>query len=194
MKKILTIGLLMLAAAFGGWYFASPGYALMSLHDAVKAGDADAMDNHIDFVAVRDSLKSSIKAKMAEEVAVTDADPMAALGMAMADALLDPIIDGILTPEGMAAMIARRREMDDKENVAGSTGSAVKQTGNPDASSAPSDSKGQTPNYEIEREGLSKFTVTFPDDPEAPALIFMRDGLSWKLSDIDISTIKLPAG
>jgi len=191
MKKILLAGLLMLAASFGGWYFASPGYALMSLHDAVKAGDAGAMDDHIDFVSVRESVKSSIKAKMADEVTGPDADPLAALGMAMADTLLDPIVDGMLTPEGMAAIIARGKDIDDAGDIPGNIGAAVDQNDN-SIGDPPADSKSKTPNYEIKREGLSKFTVTFPDDPDAPDLIFKRDGLSWKLSDIDLTQIKLP--
>ncbi len=181
MKKIIIAALALLAAAFGGWYFASPSYALMSLHDAVKAGDADAMEDHIDFPAVRESVKMTIKEKMAEQVSAPDADPMAALGMAMADKLLDPLIDGMLTPNGMAKFI---------EHGAKAKGEAGASNGA--AAAADKNSSAAPPNYKIERSGLSEFTVSFPDDKEAPQLLFKRDGLSWKLSEIDMSKLEFP--
>lgn len=180
MKKVILVALAMLVAAFGGWYFASPSYALMSLHDAVKAGDADAMEDHIDFPAVRESVKMTIKEKMAEQVSAPDADPLAALGMAMADKLLDPMIDGMLTPNGVAKLIEH-----------GGALSAVSGDGKDTAKVDTNDSQ-QTPNYQIEREGLSEFTVSFPDDEKTPQLVFQRHGLSWKLSAIDVSKLELP--
>ncbi len=174
MKKYIIGAIALLVILFGAWYFASPTYALKGLRDAAVAGNADALEAHVDFPALRESLKSEFKAKIMEEVTKPDAGPMAALGIAFADKMLDTMLDGLMTPQGIARLI--------KQNQKKSSG---------DAKGAPEKS---FDNFEIKRSGLSKFTVINPSDANSPALIFKRDGLGWKLTEIDMSNIDFPKG
>ncbi len=172
MKRTIIIGAIVaLLIAAGGWYWASPGYALIQLRDAAAEGDADALEDRIDFAAVRESLKDQLRAEIAAEAARQGEDEgLGAFGSALALAMLDPMIDGLVTAEGMAAMV----------NYGRLAAPLAEQ---------PAD-KPQT-EWTIQRDGLSRFRAT-PEAPageKVPTMVFERDGLGWKLVEIDI-----PAG
>jgi hypothetical protein len=173
MKKYVLIALAAIALLFGGWYFASPTMALKGLADAAKTGDAAAIESRVDFPAVRSSFKDQFKAKLASEAAKPNADPMAKMGMAFAEQLLNPVVDKMITPDAVAKMIAQ----------GGKLGKAAPTKD--DASTKSAD------DWEIERTGFSEFRVQSSKDKGGPQLVFKRDGLSWKLSEIDISKVNL---
>ncbi len=167
MTRTIIIGAIVaLLIAAGGWYWASPGYALIQLRDAAAEGDADALEDRIDFAAVRESLKDQLRAEIAAEAARQGEDEgLGAFGSALALAMLDPMIDGLVTAEGMAAMV------------------------NYGKLTAPQEQPEKTEtDWTIERDGLSRFRAT-PEAPageKVPTMVFERDGLGWKLVEIDI--------
>jgi hypothetical protein len=173
MKKYLLIALLLIAALFGGWYFASPSLALKGLADAAKANDAPAIESRVDFDAVRLSIKEQFKAKLTEEASKPNADPMAKMGLALADQLIGPMINKMVTPAALAKMIAE----------GGKLGAATKPTEKAAANKAD--------DWKIERTSFSEFRVLSAKDKGGPELVFKRSGLSWKLSGIDISKLGL---
>ena len=174
MKKYIIGVIAILALAFGGWYFASPSLALKGLRDAAIAGDADALEERVDFPQLRESLKLEFKAKMVEELAKEKDNPFAGLGLALADQMVDSMLDGLLTPRGIAKLI---KDQNSKNEASGEQ-----------------EADQPMPDYEIERIGLSKFKVSKPNDPNSAVLIFKRDGIGWKLSEIDLSNVELPNG
>jgi Protein of unknown function (DUF2939) len=173
MKKYALIGLLLITVLFGGWYFASPSLALKGLADAAKAGDATAIEGRVDFSAVRTSFKEQFKAKLAVEAKKPNADPMAKMGLAFAEQMLNPMVDKMITPTSVATMIAQ----------GGTLGATVKGSDAKPAQNAD--------DWKIERTGFSEFHVQSIKDENGPKLIFKRAGLSWKLSGIDISKVHL---
>lgn len=171
MKKYIIGILALIIIGFGGWYFASPYMALNGLKDAVEEGDADDLESRVDFPAVRESLKSDLKAKMTEELTKEDSDPFAALGLALADKLVDNVLDGLLTPQGIAKLIQKRNKGDDA------------------AEGDATENEDSFDDFELKRIGLSKFRLINTKDENSPQLVFTRDGLSWKLSRVDMSEV-----
>ncbi len=148
-----------------GWYLASPAYALSQLKDAAESGEADELAERIDFPRVKESLKTQFKAKMAAEVAKDDDNPFGAMGSMIAMAMIDPMIDGLVTAEGMSAMIQEGKL---QREEAGAT-------------------QPEPVEWVVERDGLNRF-VAMPEDQrdEKTGLVFERDGLSWVLVDLDL--------
>ncbi len=179
MKYIFAI-IAILALIFGVWYAASPYIALSGLHDAAAAGDAKGIEEHVDFASLRASVKSEFKARLSAEAAKEDANPLlATVGLALADRMVDGMLDNMMTPSGIAKMI--KISQDKAEDV-----SAVV------AQDEQKPAVDKFDEWEVERIGLSEFRLSNPNDRQNPELIFQRDGLGWKLSNVDMTHMELP--
>jgi hypothetical protein len=168
-NRILIIGVLGLAAAAGAaWYIVSPGYAMSQLRAAAVEGDAEELEERIDFPAVRASLKERYRAELAGQIATADdGDGFAAFGSMIAMGMVDGMVEGFVNPASMAAMIQRgKMQGAQQESPAGR----------------------QSVEWSIVRDGLSRFSATpdAPEDERVPTMVFERDGLSWKLTEIEI--------
>lgn len=180
MKYIIAI-LVALALVFGAWYVASPYYSLSGLRDAAVEGDADGLEDHVDFGSLRESIKGEFKTKLKEEAAKEDANPfLATAGLLMADRIVDGMLDNMMTPDGIAQMI--KISKDKAENVSNVVPNKDQNSTND-----------KFDEWEVERIGLSEFRLSNPKDDKTPVLIFQRDGLGWKLSDVDMTDVELPS-
>lgn len=172
MKKGVLLAVLLALAAFAGWYVLSPGMAMQGLKEAALAGDREELKERVDFPAIRESLKSQLRAHMAAEMAKEkDTNPFAGIGMLLANAIIDPLIDGVISPDGIKAIVENGR-------MKRADGAAENAEESPE----------KPIEWAIERRGLDKFTA-HPEVPEgdaAPVLVFRRDGLGWDLVDIEV--------
>ena len=166
-RKYIVIGLVVaFAAGVAGWYAASPWYAMRQLREAAVEGNADDLEERIDFPSVREALKADLSARMAAEMMKQDQRGFGALGSAFAMGFLNTMVDALITPQGMAAMIKQGKL--ERPNEAPSNAEPV--------------------DWIVERDGFDRFRAT-PDAPEVdnpPSLVFERDGLGWKLVELDI--------
>jgi Protein of unknown function (DUF2939) len=172
------IGLMLAAAALlGGWYYASPFYAMSQLRDAAKAGDEAALEARVDFPALRDDLKQEASAAMAREIADNPENPLGAAGATFGMALVGPMIDAFVNPDMIARLVREGK------------------TGNADAEEVPSEQAGEA-DWQVERNGLSTFIARpVSDDGEpGPELEFARDGLGWRLVGMNLPDEPVPAG
>lgn len=167
MAKRIGIALAAIILAVSGWYYASPQLALKGMRDAAAANDADKLSGYIDYEALKTDLKSDLRRSVMKEAQREESSGMGALGVAFAMALLDPLVDAMVSPEGVEAMFDAKRAEEEKSSKPSL--SAV----------APGDDP------IIERNGLDEFKVRNKADPDG-ALVFRRDGLGWKLAGIDL--------
>jgi hypothetical protein len=166
-RKKLIVAVVAIVALAAGWYFGSPRWTLYQMAKAAEARDSDKLAAYIDFPTLRDSTKSQIKAQMAVKVSEAEGEGgFAALGAMMGMAMIDPMIDGFLTPEAMRAMFAKQ----------------------PDPAAEKARPFGvDATNSRIVQEGLDQFRLREPGaKDEGGDLIFKRDGLGWRLSEIRI--------
>ncbi len=172
MKKIsiLIIGLLVVIA---GYLYASPYLALNSMKNAAEAQDAEKLSSYIDFPSVKQGVKDQVKAKFATEMMANgNDDGFEALGSMFATAMIDPLVDGLITPEGIAAMMLAKQEQ-------GATESANTQEESNDSDRL---------EYETGYDSFDSFHVDINNEEgkEATKVILHRDGLSWKITNIDL--------
>ncbi|WP_052071939.1 DUF2939 domain-containing protein [Sphingopyxis sp. MWB1] len=103
-KKWIYAGL---GAAFllGAAALTSPYYAVKQFRSAAEAGDVKALESAVDFPAVRRSLKSQMTLALNQQMGGEShraGNPFAKLGRAVAPALVDRLVDRVVTPKGMA--------------------------------------------------------------------------------------------
>lgn len=170
MKKVL--GLVAAGVVgFGAWYFVTPPLAAYGLYKAVESGDEHKLESRIDFQSLRQSLKSEFKAKMMAEVTKQDTNPLALLGVAMADGVINTALEGMMTPEGVAKLIKNQKQAEPVINPKTDEKEPVEDE------------------YKITRINMSTFRVINATNTDAPELIFKRYGLGWKLAGIDIDDL-----
>jgi Protein of unknown function (DUF2939) len=176
MSRSLKVAVVAVLALLVAWYAASPYIAFQRMRDAAERNDAEAFSAYIDFPAVRESLKTALNAKMMAEVGeASDDNPLAGAGAAFAMRMMSPMIDAMVSPQGIMLMMQGRK-----------LGGRWESTAAPSATSAPPRELTVSSGY----TDLNTFDVSVgPHDDAATrfGLRFKRQGLfSWKLTSIDI--------
>ena len=156
-----------------GWYAASPYIALHQMRSAAESKDAATLSEHIDFPAVKESLKASFSAAMMAEVTQSSQDdPFAGAGAALAIAMVGPMVDALVTPQAIAMLMQGEKPELERYDV--------------QVASTPR----QEPAVSYGYTGLNTFKVDVSDksDPNAKiGLRLKRHGLfSWKLTSVDM--------
>lgn len=91
-----------------GWFLGSPYYSVWALRSAAIEADTDGLQEYVDFPAVRESLKAQASAQIIQEMAESPdmrGNPFAPLGAMLAPAVMDRLIEMMVTPDGVAALI-----------------------------------------------------------------------------------------
>ena len=175
MKKFLP-WLVGLVVIFLIYFYASPYIVLNNIKKAAEQGDVDKLSGYIDFPSVKQSMKDQVKAAMVEELASSkEQDGFEALGTMLATAMIDPLIDSLVTPDGVALMLQGQKLDFDLNNY------------------TPEDkpkAKNEDVDYKAGYLSFNRFKVQIIDanDPdESLDVIMHRDWLSWKVTRINFS-------
>ncbi len=112
MKRSTIVGGIAVAGivALGIAVYASPYRAVNALREAAEAGDRERLVTFVDFPALRESLKAELNATViAPMLDKAQGKPYSGLGTVLAGAMLGPMVDAMVTPEGVAEMVRRGR-------------------------------------------------------------------------------------
>jgi len=175
LKKFLPwlVGLFVIFAIY---LYASPYLVLNNIKNAAQQGDADKLSGYIDFPSVKQSMKDQVKAAMVKELASSkEQDGFEALGTMLGAAMIDPLIDGLVTPDGVALMLQGQKLDFDLNN---------------DTPEDKPKAKNEDIDYKAGYLSFNRFKVQIIDanDPdESLDVIMHRDWLSWKVTRINFS-------
>lgn len=177
LKKI-TLAAAVAAIAIAATAYASPYYALHQIKIALAERNADALAEHVDFPALRTSVKTQLEASMARSIAATAGsdNPLAALGQSIASAMLGKMVDAMVSPAGVVALVNK---------------SALSPQADMDTSAdAPADGAAKKAEYSAGYAGVNTFVVRAKDgNAQEGALVLLRHGVwGWKLSSIEIAS------
>jgi len=177
LKKI-TLAAAVAAIAIAATAYASPYYALRQIKTALAERNADALAEHVDFPSLRTSVKTQLEASMARSIAATAGsdNPLAALGQSIASAMLGKMVDAMVSPAGVVALVNK---------------SALSPQANMDTSAdAPADGAAKKAEYSAGYAGVNTFVVRAKDgNAQEGALVLLRHGVwGWKLSSIEIAS------
>ncbi|MDN2710099.1 DUF2939 domain-containing protein [Janthinobacterium sp. SUN118] len=176
MKKI-TIAAAVAAVAIAATIYASPYYALHQIKTALAERNADALAAHVDFPALRGSVKTQLEANMANSIqAVAGSDnPLAALGQSIAGAMLGKMVDAMVSPAGVVALV-NNSAVSPQEEAGAETGAAA-------------DGARNKAGYRAGYAGINQFVVRAKDGKtQNGALVLQRHCIwGWKLSSIELA-------
>jgi hypothetical protein len=160
-KTALLASLVLLLLAGGAAVYAAPYLVVWRLRDAVERGDSEAVAPHVDFPALRSSVKAAVSAAVTKN---TQGSSIASqlLGSALAGNLANQMVDAMVTPETVG-MFLRGEKPALKLFPLATASETITTQGYEDASTF-------------------VVNVRKVDDPLGVGLVFTRDGLSWKLS------------
>ncbi|NBV18419.1 MAG: DUF2939 domain-containing protein [Janthinobacterium sp.] len=173
LKKI-TLAATVAAIVVAATAYASPYYALRQIKTALAERNADALAAHVDFPALRASVKAQLEAGMARSIEATAGrdNPFAALGQSIAGAMLGKMVDAMVSPAGVVALVNK---------------SAVSPQADANGD-APADGAQDKADYSAAYAGINKFVVRARDGRQEGALVLQRHGIwTWKLSGIELA-------
>ena len=169
LKWLGFVAAIAVVLAAGGWWLASPWWTLRAMREAAAAQDEKALSAHVDYPALRASVKSEIAKQMAGSGGGEAGGTLATVVAAIAG----PIVDAAITPQGVQAMFEVR-------------------DGTKPGGAAPATSGGMLPSLPaandrpaIERDGIDQFRVRWQEQGTG-TMVFRRTGLGWKLVGIDL--------
>lgn len=170
MKKALGI----FAAAIAALYIASPYYTVYRLDRGLQEKDQEAIRERIDFESLRSSLKDQINGRMMSEMSkkedIKDNPLAAGFALFLAPKLIDGMIDTVVSPAGVTALLS---EGDTPEDAPQGNTSSVSKTERPAIAYA-------------FFEGIDQFKVILKkkDSDDTIRLRLERQGLGWKLTKV----------
>ena len=105
-KQLLGLAAAGTGVLLGAYYAASPWLTVNKLKQAFEKKDTRQIEKIVDFPELREDFKEVAKATVMKNAAQElEGNPFAALGMMMANALIDPLIDSVISPAGLQALL-----------------------------------------------------------------------------------------
>jgi Protein of unknown function (DUF2939) len=155
------------AGLLGGGLYAGPYVALYQLRQAVEHRDLQGVASRVDFPALRTSVKTNLQAIAQTEV--PQQNPlMSLIGTFLRGILVDPVLDRVVSAEGVAALLEGQRL----------------QFG--EGQSAQFSRKAASVKVRARYESLNRFAVDVKPEGDSTSvtLLLSREGLAWKLSGV----------
>jgi Protein of unknown function (DUF2939) len=166
----LLIGGIILAVACGGGLYASPYLTLYQVYQAAERKDVKKISKHVDFPSLRDSVKSNLQTIIAKETSQTQNPLLSLLGSTIGEAVLDPVLETVVTPTGVAALLEGQQlqlgQMGKKSSFEQGAGA---------------------PDVKAEYESFDQFAVSVKpkgESVEPVTILLSRNGFSWKISGV----------
>jgi hypothetical protein len=102
MKKALSVTVAVaIAIGVAAYWVAAPYVVMHQLQRAAQARDTEALDAHVDYPALRESLRGQVSATLADKIG--------ALGSAIGMAVANPLINIAVQPDAVAASLRSGR-------------------------------------------------------------------------------------
>jgi len=177
MRKLI-IAAVIVAAGLLSAYLASPYWTLHRIRSAAADGQGDRVAAYVDFPALRESLKGQLSIALNKRMDSRAKDsPSASIGQAFAVQMINGMVDVMVSPESVAAMIR--------------SGKAPRALPEPKTDHVTaSNAERREPRVRRGYEGLNTFQVVLvdPDTSEDTlTAVLSRDGLfGWKLTAITV--------
>lgn len=163
-----------LLLALLAWVGSGPWRTVEGIRQAVKTEDARALARHVDFPALRASLRPQLQDRIVRAAGVeAQSGPLAALGLSVATGLAGGLVDALVTPAGLGAMMEGRKVWN---RVGG-----IPPPSRADTSAQPE----PLPDPRLRFESFSRASVAVPlEDGGELSLVLTRSGTRWRLSEI----------
>lgn len=162
MKRIIQISLAT-AAIIAAIVAAGPYLTLNNIKNSLIENDPAKLAENIDFPLLRQNLKEQINAAMIGNASEDAENPFALLAAGLVTAMTEKIIDGLITPNGMATTFGKEHAENKAELFQ---------------------------NAQITFDSISKASARIKNENNIETrMILQREGITWKLTNIIIPDI-----
>ena len=184
-KKLLSVIAVGSGVLVGAYYAVSPWLTVNKLKQAFEEKDTRQIEKIVDFPELRQDFKETAKATIMKRAAKElEGNPFAALGMMMANAIIDPLIDQVVSPAGLEVLFTTGEVSLETSNISGETKSE-------------SDSRSSKEEFELDPDlrmnmyytevNEFKIEISNKDVVEPIAFYMERDGFAdWKVTGMEI--------
>ena len=192
-KKIFSYSAIAASVITGCYAFASPWLALRDLKQAFEDQDTRKIEKLVDFPELREDIKVAAKAAMMKSAAIElEGNPFAAMGIMMANAIVDPIIDQVISPAGLQLFFSAGEISGGTDGVPENIDAIARDliaSGNGSEASRGVDAA-QSIEVKTEYVGINEFEVQVSNEDilnESVSLYMRREGLGgWKVDGIRV--------
>lgn len=189
------------ALAVAAASYASPYWTLYQMRAAIQAHDADKFSRYVDYPALRENLKEQLTASLQQKLSAAPAlrdTPLAGIGQAIGQAVIRTMIDTMVSPAGVMALMAGEKPAAAPSAPSAPPASvpAPRQDSPGAEDSAPKrEAAKDAIRYALSYRGLNTVEASaMKDNGERIVIGLTRDGLwSWKWSRIALPDVALPA-
>ncbi|UQY80188.1 DUF2939 domain-containing protein [Candidatus Hepatincola sp. Av] len=185
MKKVfITLALLLI---LGLAYLASPYISIYNFVNALQVGDKQTLQQHMNFPAIRASVRSQVNNAMKNNLKKNKYNPLAIISITASSTIINGLVECILTPAGLSEIIQYGEFHNPLEALNGYKIPIIPK------STQPKEDKKY--NFDMVQSigftGFNEFTVklTVKQSNKPVVLVFVRQDFSWLLQDIDISGV-----
>ena len=192
-KHALLAAVLLLVLLLGGYFVASPWVALARFKEDARARRTEKMADYVNFPAVQASLKAQMRNKTKAEVGRQDDDFAAAtqiLGAAVANLVLDPVVEKVASPQGMVAIMNGENPLPglNKLDIAVQPPAPTPPTPPQPNASPHAQARRQ---WRLSYTGLNQAVIrAVPAEEDAPYLVMQRKGLfGWQVVDVQLGKL-----
>ena len=185
-KQLLGFAAAGTGILLAAYYAASPWLTVNKLKQAFAKKDTRQIEKIVDFPELREDFKEVAKATIMKEAAPELQDnPFAALGVMMANAIIDPLIDQVISPVGLQVLLSTGAMSLEPSDVLNENNSwSSKESTTEDFKPSP----GLT--FKMKYTSLNEFKIELSNKSiiAEPISLFMeREGYTdWKVTGIDI--------
>ena len=193
LKKFLGSSVIAASVIAGSYAFVSPWLALRDFAQAFENQDTRKIEKLIDFPELREDIKVTAKAAMMKSAAVElEGDPFAAMGIMMANAIVDPILDQVVTPAGLQLLFSAREMSGSTDGLHANINAMAKELtsfSDRDESNQGTD-LAQSIEVKTDYNGINEFEVQVSNADifnESVSFYMRREGLGgWKVSGVKV--------
>lgn len=182
--KIIPSLLIATVLGVGAYWYWSPFLALNNVKAAVKSGDAEAFNAHVDYPLLRENLKVQFASMIASKMPKGSSGMAGGLGEMFGQAMVSKMVDAMIQPQNV--MAAMKQGQFGNKRPAAEPG----QPANTPAPSTPTNDAEVKVEWKFDRINTDKL-VAIAHDAKDPAagksigLVFERAGFAnWKLTDV----------
>lgn len=175
MKKWIALVVLALLALVA-WIGAGPFLTIHAIRGAIQDQDAAALSEHVDFPAVRTSLKQQIDDYVVRRAGPdVQSDLLGSIALRLASSATGGMVDAAATPLGLAALLEGRNFW---QRLDGSRR-------NEDTPYAAAPARDPLEGARYRYESPSRFTATVLNaDGDPVVFVLTRKGLKWRVSEV----------
>ena len=193
LKKFLGSSVIAASVIAGSYAFVSPWLALKDFAQAFENQDTRKIEKLINFPELRKDIKVTTRAALMKSAAVElEGEPFAAMGIMMANAIVDPIIDQIVSPAGLQLLFSAREMSGGTDGLPENINKIAKELTSFSDRGESNQETDATQGIEVKTDyiGINEFEVQVTNSEildESVSLYMRREGLGkWKVNGIRV--------